>query len=44
MLSPGDVVADFELPDENNVNVRLSELLVDGPVVVYFYIRAKTPG
>ncbi len=44
MLSVGDVVEDFELPDENNVTVRLSDLLADGPAVVYFYVRAKTPG
>ncbi len=40
----GDVVPDFELPDEEGVPRRLSELLADGPVVLFFYPAAMTPG
>src|SRR5258706_1564082 len=41
MLGPvvrkGDVVTDFELPDETGAPRRLSGLLADGPVVLFFY-------
>jgi peroxiredoxin Q/BCP len=40
----GDVVEDFELPDETGAARRLSELLTDGPVVLFFYPAALTPG
>jgi peroxiredoxin Q/BCP len=40
----GDVVPDFELPDQDGKPVRLSERLVDGPVVLFFYPAALTPG
>lgn len=40
----GDVVDDFELPDESGVVRRLSGLLESGPVVVFFYPAAMTPG
>ncbi|MFJ5774167.1 peroxiredoxin [Streptomyces sp. NPDC093094] len=40
----GDVVEDFELPDETGAARRLSELLADGPVVLFFYPAALTPG
>jgi peroxiredoxin len=33
----GDQAPDFELPDQNGQDVRLSELLQRGPVVVIFY-------
>ena len=35
---------DFELPDEHGVARRLSTLLQDGPVVLFFYPAAFTPG
>ncbi len=38
----GDSVPDFELPNQDGEPVRLSSF--DGPVVVYFYPRADTPG
>ena len=40
----GDVVDDFELPTDQGGTFRLSERLDDGPVVVFFYPRAMTPG
>ena len=40
----GDTVEDFELPDEQGVPRRLSALLADGPVVLFFYPAAFTPG
>ncbi|MEU4774313.1 peroxiredoxin [Micromonospora sp. NPDC023644] len=40
----GDVVADFELPDETGTPRRLSELLAGGPVVLFFYPAAMTRG
>ena len=38
------MVDDFELPDETGTPRRLSELLRDGPVVLFFYPAAMTPG
>jgi peroxiredoxin Q/BCP len=43
MLQPGDEAPDFELPDQDGRPVRLSDLR-GGPVVLYFYPRADTPG
>ena len=43
-MRAGDVVPDFELPDQDGTPRRLSELLVDGPVVLFFYPAAMTPG
>lgn len=40
----GDVVDDFELPDEQGVARRLSEVLKNGPVVLFFYPAAFTAG
>ncbi|MFR9795642.1 peroxiredoxin [Streptomyces sp. MS06] len=40
----GDRVDDFELPDESGAPRRLSALLADGPVVLFFYPAALTPG
>ena len=40
----GDVVDDFELPDETGTPRRLSDLLSDGPVVLFFYPAALTMG
>lgn len=40
----GDEVPDFELPDQDGTARRLSSLLVDGPVVLFFYPAALTPG
>ncbi|GAA3963220.1 peroxiredoxin [Streptomyces marokkonensis] len=40
----GDTVEDFALPDGTGTPRRLSELLADGPVVLFFYPAALTPG
>ncbi|AKZ53904.1 putative Peroxiredoxin [Streptomyces ambofaciens ATCC 23877] len=40
----GDTVEDFTLPDETGTPRRLSELLADGPVVLFFYPAALTSG
>ncbi|AVH60568.1 MULTISPECIES: peroxiredoxin [Streptomyces] len=43
-VNVGDTVEDFTLPDETGTSRRLSELLGDGPVVLFFYPAALTPG
>ncbi len=43
-VRPGDIVADFELPDETGAPRRLSSLLAAGPVVLFFYPGAMTYG
>jgi peroxiredoxin Q/BCP len=43
-MKTGDVVADFELPDQSGTPRKLSELLSTGPVVLFFYPAAMTPG
>jgi thioredoxin-dependent peroxiredoxin len=43
-MNPGDVVDDFELPDETGTPRKLSELLGDGSVVLFFYPAALTGG
>jgi thioredoxin-dependent peroxiredoxin len=43
-MRAGDVVPDFELPDQDGVARTLSELLEKGPVVLFFYPAALTPG
>ncbi|GGL10710.1 MULTISPECIES: peroxiredoxin [Streptomyces aurantiacus group] len=40
----GDTVEDFALPDETGASRKLSELLAEGPVVLFFYPAALTPG
>ena len=44
MLRTGDPVPDFTLPDQNGTPTTLSELLANGPVVLFFYPKAMTPG
>jgi peroxiredoxin Q/BCP len=44
MVKAGDKVEDFALPDETGTTRTLSELLEDGPVVLFFYPAALTPG
>jgi len=43
MLEAGDKAPDFTLPDQHGNKVKLSSLK-GGPVVVYFYPKADTPG
>jgi peroxiredoxin Q/BCP len=40
----GDTVEDFALPDETGTTRKLAELLAEGPVVLFFYPAALTPG
>ncbi len=44
VLNVGDTVEDFTALDHEGNQVSLGQLLADGPLVVYFYIKAKTPG
>jgi thioredoxin-dependent peroxiredoxin len=43
-IDKGDVVDDFELLDQDGVPRRLSALLADGPVVLFFYPAAMSRG
>ncbi len=43
-LSTGDTAPDFTLPDETGTPRTLSTMLADGPVVLFFYPAANTPG
>jgi thioredoxin-dependent peroxiredoxin len=44
VLQAGDHAPDFELPDQNGNPVKLSDLLGEQTIVLYFYPRADTPG
>ncbi len=43
-MKPGDRAPDFELPDETGTPRKLSALLEDGPVVLFFYPIALSSG
>lgn len=43
-IKTGDTVAEFELPDQTGAIRTLTSLLADGPVVLFFYPAAMTPG
>ncbi|MEV5341557.1 peroxiredoxin [Streptomyces sp. NPDC052676] len=43
-VNVGDTVEDFALPDETGVTRSLTGLLAEGPVVLFFYPAALTPG
>ena len=43
-MKVGDVVEDFVAVDHAGAQVRLSDYLVDGPVVLFFYPAAMTAG
>jgi peroxiredoxin Q/BCP len=43
-MKRGDRVDDFELPDQTGAVRSLTSLLADGPVVLFFYPAAMTPG
>jgi peroxiredoxin Q/BCP len=43
-IKQGDRVADFELPDQTGTARSLTSLLAGGPVVLFFYPAAMTPG
>ena len=43
-MRENDLVDDFSAVDQNGETVRLSELLQQGPLVLFFYPKAMTPG
>ncbi|OXY88718.1 peroxiredoxin [Streptomyces diastatochromogenes] len=43
-IEVADKVEDFALPDETGTTRKLTELLAEGPVVLFFYPAALTPG
>ncbi|MFG1921540.1 peroxiredoxin [Cryptosporangium sp. NPDC048952] len=44
-MDTGDLAPDFELPDQDGVQRKLSTLLAEGgPVVLFFYPAAMSPG
>jgi thioredoxin-dependent peroxiredoxin len=43
-MEKGDRAPEFELPDETGTSRSLAELLAPGPLVLYFYPAAMTPG
>ncbi|WHT21045.1 peroxiredoxin [Crossiella sp. CA-258035] len=43
-MDAGDLVDDFELPDQDGNPRTLSGLLAEGPVVLFFYPAAMTSG
>jgi peroxiredoxin Q/BCP len=43
-MDEGDVVADFTATDQDGNAVTLTGLLAAGPVVLFFYPKAMTPG
>lgn len=43
-MQQGDIVAEFSATDQQGNTVRLTELLQLGPVVLFFYPKAMTPG
>ncbi|MGV0837011.1 peroxiredoxin [Mycolicibacterium thermoresistibile] len=43
-MKPGERAPEFELPDQTGAVQTLSGLLADGPVALFFYPAALTPG
>jgi thioredoxin-dependent peroxiredoxin len=43
-VAKGDLIDDFELPDETGTPRKLSDFLASGPVVLFFYPAAMTRG
>ena len=44
LVQRGDIVDDFTLDDQQGRPVMLSSLLANGPVVLFFYVKAMTSG
>src|SRR3984957_196233 len=44
LMKRGEVVAEFELPDQTGTVRSLTELLANGPIVLFFYPAAMTTG
>ena len=43
-MQQGDTIADFSATDQRGNPIKLTELLELGPVVLFFYPKAMTPG
>jgi peroxiredoxin Q/BCP len=43
-MKPGEKAPDFELADETGTQRKLGDLVANGPVVLFFYPAAMTPG
>ena len=43
-VKKGDLAPDFTAVDQTGATLRLSDMLADGPVVLFFYPKAFTPG
>jgi peroxiredoxin Q/BCP len=43
-MKAGDRVDDWSATDQTGRQVKLSELLAEGPLVLFFYPKAMTPG
>ncbi len=43
-LTVGDLAPDFTLKNQNDESISLKDALASGPVLVYFYPKALTPG
>ncbi len=43
-MDKGDLVDDFSLRDQSGTSRQLSTLLEAGPLVLFFYPKAMTPG
>jgi thioredoxin-dependent peroxiredoxin len=43
-MRAGDIAPDFELPDETGRPRKLSDLVAEGPIVLFFYPAAMTYG
>jgi peroxiredoxin Q/BCP len=44
MLNAGDRAPEFVLQNDAGVDTSLTDLLVDGPLILYFYPADFTPG
>jgi peroxiredoxin Q/BCP len=44
MLKPGDTAPDFEVKDDHDRTVRLSDFSGKKDVLLWFYPKADTPG
>ena len=43
-MKQGDRVRDFSATDQDGRERRLEELVANGPLVLFFYPKAMTPG
>lgn len=43
-MRPGDLAPDFAATDQHGERMRLTDLLANGPVALFFYPKAFTPG